>query len=129
MQRVEKLDLCKKTLNLLLRELHHDDRFCLISFSDEAKIEVPMLKVCDDQKKKAMHTIEHMHVRGRTNIASAISLAAQVANSVKVRMPLSGYSMHALLRQRTEPSPIFSYEGSQQGQIRLPPNRWQCQRR
>lgn len=83
-QRVDKLDLCKKTLNLLLRELHHNDRFCLISFSDDAKVEVPMLKVNEEQKLKAMHTIEHMHVRGRTNIASAISLAAQVANSVKV---------------------------------------------
>ena len=83
-QRVEKLDLCKKTLNLLLRELHHDDHFCLISFSDEAKVEVPMLKVCDDQKQRAMHTIEHMRVRGRTNVASALSLAAQVANGVKV---------------------------------------------
>ncbi|KAL7544078.1 hypothetical protein ACHAXR_013509 [Thalassiosira sp. AJA248-18] len=82
-QRVEKLDLCKTTLNLLLRELHHNDRFCLISFSDEAKIEVPMLKVNDEQKLKAMHTIQHLHVRGRTNIASAISLAAQVANAVK----------------------------------------------
>ena len=44
-----------------------------------------MLKVNEEQKLKAMHTIEHMHVRGRTNIASAISLAAQVANGVKVR--------------------------------------------
>jgi hypothetical protein len=80
--RVEKLDLCKNTLKLLLKELHHDDRFCLVSFSDEAKIEVPMLKVNEDQKRVAIHTIEHLSVRGRTNIASAISLAAQIANSV-----------------------------------------------
>jgi len=80
--RVEKLDLCKNTLKLLLKELHHDDRFCLVSFSDEAKIEVPMLKVNEDQKRVAIHTIEHLSVRGRTNIASALSLAAQIANSV-----------------------------------------------
>jgi len=83
--RVDKLDLCKKTLSLLLRELHHDDRFCLISFSDDARIEVPMLKVSDEQKLNAVHIIEQMQVRGRTNIASAISLAAEVANGVKVR--------------------------------------------
>ena len=47
--------------------------------------EVPMLKVDDEQKLKAMHTIEHIHVRGRTNLGSAMSLAAQVANGVKVR--------------------------------------------
>lgn len=84
-KRVEKLDLCKTTLGLLIRELHHNDRFCLISFSDEAKIEVPMLKINDEQKLKAMHAIQHMHTRGRTNIASALSLASQVANAVKVR--------------------------------------------
>lgn len=83
--RVEKLDLCKKTLSLLLRELHHDDRFCLISFSDDAKIEVPMLKVSDEQKRNAVRTIDRMQVRGRTNIACAVSLAAEVAKGVKVR--------------------------------------------
>ena len=80
--RVKKLDLCKQTLMLLLRELHHDDRFSLISFSDEAKVEIPICKVNEEQKQKAMHTIEHLHVRGRTNISSAISLAAQVVNGV-----------------------------------------------
>ena len=83
--RVEKLDLCKKTMALLIRELHHDDRFCLISFSDDAKVEVPMLKVTDEQKLSAVRAIEQMQVRGRTNIACAISLAAEVANGVKVR--------------------------------------------
>ena len=115
-QRVEKLDLCKKTLNLLLRELHHDDRFCLISFSDEAKVEVPMLKVCDDQKQRAMHTIEHMHVRGRTNIASALSLAAQVANGVKVSSVLRMLMLRAQVTEFSWPS----LEGSEQGQICLP---------
>ena len=80
--RVKKLDMCKQTLMLLLRELHHDDRFSLISFSDEAKVEIPICKVNEEQKLKAMHTIEHLHVRGRTNISSAISLAAQVVNGV-----------------------------------------------
>lgn len=84
--RVEKLDLCKKTLSLLLRELHHDDRFCLISFSDDAKIEVPMLKVSDEQKLNAVRIIDKLQVRGRTNIACAISLAGEVANGVKVRV-------------------------------------------
>lgn len=92
--RVQKLDLCKKTLILLLRELHHDDRFCLISFSDDAKIEVPMLKVCDEQKQIAVRAIEQMHVRGRTNIACAISLAAKIANGVKVRNTLEPTFFH-----------------------------------
>lgn len=80
--RVEKLDLCKKTLHLLLRELHHEDRFGLISFSEDAKIEVPMQKVNEENKRMALHAIDKLHVRGLTNIASAISLAAQMANGV-----------------------------------------------
>lgn len=80
--RVEKLDLCKRTLHLLLRELHHDDRFGLISFSEDAKIEVPMQKVNEENKQMALHAIDHLSVRGLTNMASAISLAAQMANSV-----------------------------------------------
>lgn len=72
--RVEKLDLCKQTLHLLLRELHHHDRFGLISFSADAKIEVPLLNISDEHKRMALHAIDHLAVRGVTNIASAISL-------------------------------------------------------
>ena len=42
-----------------------------------------MMKVTEEQKLLALHTIDHLQVRGRTNIASAVSLAAQVANGVK----------------------------------------------
>lgn len=80
--RVEKLDLCKKTLHLLLRELHHEDRFGLISFSEDATIEFPIQKVNEENKRNALHSIDRLSVRGLTNIASAISLAAQMANSV-----------------------------------------------
>ena len=68
--RVEKLDLCKETLHLLLRELHHDDRFALISFSEDAVIEVPMQKVNERNKQQALHAIDRLSVKGRTNIAS-----------------------------------------------------------
>lgn len=81
--RVEKLDLCKKTLHLLLRELHHEDRFGLISFSEDATIEFPIQKVNEENKRMALHAIDRLKVRGLTNIASAISLASQMANSVR----------------------------------------------
>ena len=42
-----------------------------------------MMKINDEQKLIALYTIDHLQVRGRTNIASAVSLAAQVANGVK----------------------------------------------
>ncbi|KAL7520179.1 hypothetical protein ACHAWX_004924 [Stephanocyclus meneghinianus] len=80
--RVEKLDLCKKTLHLLLRELHHEDRFGLISFSEDAKIEVPIQKVNEENKLMALRAIDRLSVRGLTNIASAISLSAQMVNAV-----------------------------------------------
>ena len=42
-----------------------------------------MTKITEEQKLIALHTIDHLYVRGRTNVASAVSLAAQVANGVK----------------------------------------------
>jgi len=79
--RVEKLDLCKQTLHLLLRELHHHDRFGLISFSADAKIEVPLHKINDENKQMALHAIDHLAVRGVTNLASAISLVRLPTNA------------------------------------------------
>ena len=40
-----KLELCKDTLSLLLRELGTQDRFGLVVFGDEAKLEIPTRKL------------------------------------------------------------------------------------
>ena len=73
----QKLFLCQMTLQLLLRQLTPDDRFGLVSFSDDAIIEIPIRKVTTINRKLADETIQQLGTRGMTNLSAAIGLAAQ----------------------------------------------------
>lgn len=72
-----KLDLCKKTLMLLLRVLYPEDRFGLVCYSENAFIEVPVQKMNEDNKAKCVEKIKALHTRGMTNISAAVGLAYQ----------------------------------------------------
>eukprot|EP00521_Asterionellopsis_glacialis_P008482 CAMPEP_0195280982 /NCGR_PEP_ID=MMETSP0707-20130614/471_1 /TAXON_ID=33640 /ORGANISM="Asterionellopsis glacialis, Strain CCMP134" /LENGTH=502 /DNA_ID=CAMNT_0040339817 /DNA_START=49 /DNA_END=1557 /DNA_ORIENTATION=+ len=73
----EKLRLCKKTLELLLRFLLPGDRFGLVSFADDAILEFSPTTMTPDRKQVALKKIKSLHTRGCTNISGAIGLAAQ----------------------------------------------------
>mmetsp|Transcript_17593 Transcript_17593/g.31752 ORF Transcript_17593/g.31752 Transcript_17593/m.31752 type:complete len:489 (-) Transcript_17593:155-1621(-) len=79
----DKLTLCKKTLELLLRNLLPHDRFGLVSFADEAVLEIPTRKLTEDAKKAAIEKIRNIRTRGCTNISAAIGLAAQEMGCVE----------------------------------------------
>lgn len=72
-----KLQLCKTTLERIIRFLLPTDRFGLISFATEAIIEIPARKMTAENKKNAISKIYALHTRGCTNISAAIGLAAQ----------------------------------------------------
>lgn len=72
-----KLDLCKSTLELLLRQLAPGDSFGLVSFSDTAVIEVPAGKLTVAKRDSALQTVKSLRTRGSTNISAAIGMAAQ----------------------------------------------------
>ncbi len=78
-----KLDLCKTTLNLLLRELSSSDRFGLISFGSDAKIEISPKKLNQFNKDFALNKIESLTTRGCTNMSGGIGLAAQEMRSIE----------------------------------------------
>lgn len=79
----EKLALCKKTLERLLRVLMPFDRFGLISFASEAIIEIPIQAMTAANKKSALEKIRLLSTRGSTNISGAIGLAAQEMRTVE----------------------------------------------
>eukprot|EP00978_Attheya_sp_CCMP212_P000144 scaffold280_cov50-Attheya_sp.AAC.1 len=79
----DKLSLCKKTLELLLRNLLPHDRFGLVSFADEAVLEIPTRKLSEGAKKAAIEKIRNIRTRGCTNISAAIGLAAQEMGCVE----------------------------------------------
>jgi Mg-chelatase subunit ChlD len=78
-----KLDLCKKTLSVLLRELSSKDRFGLVTFGDEANVEIPIRNLTKAHKESALAKIKALTTTGCTNISGGISLAAQELQSIK----------------------------------------------
>jgi len=78
-----KLELCKDTLSLLLRELGTQDRFGLVVFGDEAKLEIPTSKLTKASKSAALSKIKALRTSGCTNISGGIGLAAQELQAVE----------------------------------------------
>ena len=78
-----KLELCKDTLSLLLRELGTQDRFGLVVFGDEAKLEIPTRKLTKASKSAALAKIKALHTSGCTNMSGGIGLAAQELQAVE----------------------------------------------
>jgi len=78
-----KLDLCKDTLALLLRELGSDDRFGLVTFGDEATLQIPTRKLTKANKESALAKIKSLHTAGCTNLSGGIGLAAHELHSVE----------------------------------------------
>ena len=78
----DKLELCKKSLELVLRSLHRDDRFGLVSFSDQAVVEIPMKKLTPEHRQNSLAQIYSLQPKFHTNISDAIRLAAQEMRAV-----------------------------------------------
>jgi hypothetical protein len=78
-----KLNLCKETLALLLRELGPEDRFGLVSFGSQAQIELSIKKLTPENREAALIKIESLSTSGMTNMSGGIGLAAQELNAVE----------------------------------------------
>lgn len=77
-----KLNLCKVTQNLLLRELGSSDRFGLVSFGSDAKVEIVPRKLTQVNKDFASKKVESLSTRGCTNMSGGIGLAAEEIRSI-----------------------------------------------
>ena len=72
-----KLDLCKETISLLIRELSPQDRFGLITFGSDTNIAIPARKLGIVDKESILSKIRRISTRGSTNLSGGIGLAAQ----------------------------------------------------
>jgi len=79
----KKLELCKETLTLLLRELSARDNFGLVTFGSEARVEIPTRKLTKNNKRIAMAKIKSLGINGCTNLSGGIGLAAQELPSIE----------------------------------------------
>ena len=78
-----KLDLCKITLSLLLRELSSSDRFGLVTFGSNATLVVPTRKLTKENRDFALAKIKGIRTNGMTNMSGGIGLAAQEMKSIE----------------------------------------------
>jgi Mg-chelatase subunit ChlD len=78
-----KLELCKKTLELLIRHLLPQDRFGLVAYESDAKTEVPLQFMTPGNKTSTLQQVKSLHTKGCTNISAAIALAFQELRAIK----------------------------------------------
>jgi len=79
----QKLELCKETLSLLLRELSSKDRFGLVVFGSNARLEIPARKLTKENKEAALAKIKSLGTAGMTNLSGGLGLAAQELHQVE----------------------------------------------
>ena len=79
-----KLDLCKETISLLIRELSPQDRFGLITFGSDTNIAIPARKLGIVDKESILSKIRRISTRGSTNLSGGIGLAAQEMQAVEL---------------------------------------------
>ena len=79
----QKLDLCKTTLSVLLRELSSLDRIGLVSFGSDAKLEIPLRKLTPINRDYALAKIKSLVTRGCTNMSGGIGMAAHEIKSIE----------------------------------------------
>jgi len=77
-----KLDLCKETITLLLRELGVRDRFGLVTFGNNATVQIPTRILTKDNKQTAVDNIKKLRAGGCTNLSGGIGLAVQELKSL-----------------------------------------------
>lgn len=70
-----KLDLCKQTLEILLRHMLPQDRFAVITYSDNARVVIPMQFMTTTAKNEAFTRIKSLRTIASTNISAAIALS------------------------------------------------------
>lgn len=72
-----KLGRCKRSLELILRELRPNDRFGMITFNEDARIVVPFGHLSPETKRGALGRIRNIRAGGHTNLAGALEMASR----------------------------------------------------
>lgn len=78
----QKLALCQRTLKQILRVLQPLDRFALVSYGSDARIEIPASHVTIQSRDKALEVIRTLSTRGCTNLSAGIALASQEMHAI-----------------------------------------------
>jgi hypothetical protein len=78
-----KLELCKRTLEMLPGVLSSKDQFALISYGSNATVEIPAKNMTNENKEMAGQRIKEISCNGSTNLSGGLTLAAQEMRSIQ----------------------------------------------
>ena len=70
-----KLDMCKETLVVLLKELKSTDRFALTIFHHEAEVVIPLNFLVGAARDLAINRVKLIETQGCTNLSGGLTLA------------------------------------------------------
>ena len=79
----EKIDLVKKSLNILVEMMDQNDRLAIILFDSNASIYFDLQNMTDEIKKNALKQIEEIEARGGTNILTGLEKAVEILKREK----------------------------------------------
>lgn len=83
MQSSNKLNLCKQTTELLINELKDGDRFGLVTFADEARVDVEVEPMTAENKRNAIKKVRDLVTRGCTNLSGGLTRAITLLKDVE----------------------------------------------
>jgi Mg-chelatase subunit ChlD len=67
-----KLDLVKKSMEFVVKQLHEDDMFSVVSFDDRITVEHPLSAMTGDGKRAALRAVQELTSRGSTNLSGGL---------------------------------------------------------
>lgn len=83
MQQGHKMAHLRETLQKFVRVLGPQDRWGLITFAQDARIDLPLQHMTNRHKETCLQVIGKLTTRGCTNISAALGLAAQEMRAVE----------------------------------------------
>ncbi len=77
----DKLALAKKTLSFLLKNMRAADSFGLVTYSEVARVAIPLAAMSARAKESAENTIRAIGTEGRTNLSGGLLKAVEMMNA------------------------------------------------
>ncbi|KAJ3114419.1 hypothetical protein HK098_007374, partial [Nowakowskiella sp. JEL0407] len=107
------LDVVKHAMRTIIARFQPDDRFSVISFSNDAAVEFPMYKMTDENKAKAVEVIESLTPSPitSTNLWSGLSLGKRFIHQCNLSAFVVNYHLLA--------SALDEFQNIQNGQERF----------
>jgi len=70
--RGQRLDLVKKAVRFISKQLRPGDRFAIVSYSDNAAVDLPLTLMDEEGQGECSHALDGMEAKGSTNLSEGL---------------------------------------------------------